>query len=253
MKETDALSPESATSGSLRGTRSHELAVTSGVEESPSQNEPSESASKETDQKSARDERLDRTQTAHDEERSADGQTLATLSTAGPVHSVFTKNQKMFIVFMASFGGFFSPVSATIYFPALNALALDLGVTSTLINLTLTSYMVCSGPRGPLATSLSTRLSRFFKASRLRSLAILPTALAVVRHTRYVLSSTLGRTSAWPCKTIMRPFLYFGACKVLGAVAPSPSLVGSFQTSLQSRRGESIWGSLPLAHCWAPR
>jgi MFS family permease len=70
-------------------------------------------------------------------------QNLAHVSSVGPVHSVFTKNQKRFIVFMASFGGFFSPISANIYFPALNALALDLGVTSTLINLTLTSYMVC--------------------------------------------------------------------------------------------------------------
>jgi MFS family permease len=70
-------------------------------------------------------------------------QDLARVSTVGPVHSVFTKNQKWFIVFMASFGGLFSGLSANTYYPALNAVALDLGVTSSLINLTLTSYMVC--------------------------------------------------------------------------------------------------------------
>ncbi len=68
--------------------------------------------------------------------------TTTTASAAGPVHSVFTKNQKRFIVFMASWAGFFSPVSGQIYFPALNPLARDLKVSDSLINLTLTSYMV---------------------------------------------------------------------------------------------------------------
>ena len=65
-----------------------------------------------------------------------------TLTDSGPLYSVFTKNQKIFIVFMASWAGFFSPVSGQIYFPALNALARDLHVSNSLINLTLTSYMV---------------------------------------------------------------------------------------------------------------
>lgn len=57
-------------------------------------------------------------------------------------YSVFTENQKRFIVFTASWAGFFSPVSSQIYFPALNTLARDLNVSNSLINLTLTSYMV---------------------------------------------------------------------------------------------------------------
>jgi Ca2+/Na+ antiporter len=67
---------------------------------------------------------------------------VRTVSTGGPVHSVFGKHQKLFIVLMASLGGFFSPVSANIYFPSLNSLARDLNVSNTTINLTLTSYMV---------------------------------------------------------------------------------------------------------------
>ncbi|KAL2406964.1 MFS-type transporter clz19 [Exophiala dermatitidis] len=92
---------------------------------------------------------LERTSTARDVTRpSYDMQiqrTTTSASWAGPVHSVFTKNQKRFIVFMAAWAGFFSPVSANIYFPALNPLAQDLHVSDTLINLTLTSYMIFQG------------------------------------------------------------------------------------------------------------
>lgn len=64
---------------------------------------------------------------------------------SGPAYSVFNKRQKRFIVFMVALGGFFSPLSANIYFPVLNALARDLKVSNQLINLTLTSYMIFQG------------------------------------------------------------------------------------------------------------
>lgn len=88
--------------------------------------------------------RLQRSQTACDDVNNGlPIEPLATTaSAASPVYSVFTKNQKRFIVFMAAWAGFFSPVSGNIYFPALNPLARDLNVSNTLINLTLTSYMV---------------------------------------------------------------------------------------------------------------
>ncbi|KAJ5081736.1 Kynureninase [Penicillium alfredii] len=60
-------------------------------------------------------------------------------------YSVFTETQRWYIVFMASWAGFFSPVSSQIYFPALNTLAQDLSVSNSLINLTLTSYMIFQG------------------------------------------------------------------------------------------------------------
>ena len=68
-----------------------------------------------------------------------------TRESSGPVFSVFTRHHKRLIVFLASFGGFFSPLSANIYFPALNSLARDLNVSNGLINLTLTSYMIFQG------------------------------------------------------------------------------------------------------------
>ena len=82
-------------------------------------------------------------------------------ASAGPPYSVFTKGQKQFIIFMASWAGFFSPVSANIYFPALNVLAKDLKVSNSLINLTLTSYMIFQGLApsfiGPIADSMGRR------------------------------------------------------------------------------------------------
>ncbi|EYE92653.1 putative MFS transporter [Aspergillus ruber CBS 135680] len=60
-------------------------------------------------------------------------------------YSSFSNLQKKYIVFTAAGAGFFSSLSAQIYFPALNALAEDLGVSSSLINLTVTSYMIFQG------------------------------------------------------------------------------------------------------------
>ena len=63
------------------------------------------------------------------------------VSTGSP-YSVFTSRQKKWIILTASLGAFFSPMSAQIYLPALNSIAKDLHVSSSLINLTVTTYMV---------------------------------------------------------------------------------------------------------------
>lgn len=64
---------------------------------------------------------------------------------SGPAYSVFNDRQRKFIVFMVACASFFSPLSANIYFPALNALSRDLKVSNELINLSLTSYMIFQG------------------------------------------------------------------------------------------------------------
>ena len=56
--------------------------------------------------------------------------------------SVFTLGQKRAIIFTASVASLFSPLAANIYFPALNTLASDLHVSTNLINLTVTTYLV---------------------------------------------------------------------------------------------------------------
>lgn len=64
---------------------------------------------------------------------------------SGPPHSIFSNHQKSYITFLAAWASFFSPLSANIYFPALTTLARDLHKSNTLINLTLTSYMIFQG------------------------------------------------------------------------------------------------------------
>ncbi|KAL2868055.1 putative citrate synthase [Aspergillus lucknowensis] len=58
-------------------------------------------------------------------------------------YSIFTPAQKRLIILTAAIASSFSPLSANIYYPALNALARDLHVTDAQINLTITTYMIC--------------------------------------------------------------------------------------------------------------
>ncbi|KAJ5225361.1 hypothetical protein N7468_006586 [Penicillium chermesinum] len=52
---------------------------------------------------------------------------------------------KRYIVFTAAGAGLFSSLSAQIYFPSLSVLANDLNVSTSMINLTVTSYMIFQG------------------------------------------------------------------------------------------------------------
>ncbi|KAI1171997.1 MFS general substrate transporter [Nemania sp. FL0916] len=60
----------------------------------------------------------------------------------GAKYTIFTSAEKKALVFAAALGAFFSPLSAQIYFPALDALSRDLHVSITEINLTVTTYMI---------------------------------------------------------------------------------------------------------------
>ncbi|KAI1077985.1 major facilitator superfamily transporter [Whalleya microplaca] len=62
-----------------------------------------------------------------------------------PKYSIFTTWEKRSIVLGAAMGAFFSPLTAQIYFPALNIISKDLGVTTNQINLTVTTYMIFQG------------------------------------------------------------------------------------------------------------
>lgn len=60
----------------------------------------------------------------------------------GPPYSIFTPRAKIFIVVAVSISSLISPFGATTFYPALDSIARDLNVTPTLINLSLTTYMV---------------------------------------------------------------------------------------------------------------
>lgn len=72
-----------------------------------------------------------------------------------PVHSVFPKRQKVTIILVVAFAGLFSPLTSAIYLPALNDIATDLKVETSLINLTITTYQIFQGLAPSFIGSLS--------------------------------------------------------------------------------------------------
>jgi hypothetical protein len=60
-------------------------------------------------------------------------------------YTAFNKTMRARIAVLASLAGFFSPLSANIYFPALPSIAKDLHVTIQLLNQTVTAYLVVQG------------------------------------------------------------------------------------------------------------
>jgi multidrug resistance protein len=78
-----------------------------------------------------------------------------------PVFSTFSVRQKMGITALVSLASVFSPISATIYVPALPTIADDLHVSVTLVNLSVTSYMILQGLApslwGPLTDAIGRR------------------------------------------------------------------------------------------------
>lgn len=75
---------------------------------------------------------------------------------AEPPFSIFTRGQKRWISWMASFGAMFSTLNSFIYFPAVVPMARDLNVSVALINLTITCYLVVAGLAPAVMGDLST-------------------------------------------------------------------------------------------------
>lgn len=68
-----------------------------------------------------------------------------TVETEEPPYSVLSAKQKLHLVLLVSVAGSFSPLSSNIYFPAVETISTQLGVSSSLIALTITIYMVIQG------------------------------------------------------------------------------------------------------------
>lgn len=71
------------------------------------------------------------------------GKEASPISEQDEIYSIFGVHKRRFVVFIAAAGAMFSSLSANIYFPIFDVLAEDLQVSNTLINLTVTTYMVC--------------------------------------------------------------------------------------------------------------
>lgn len=57
-------------------------------------------------------------------------------------YSVFPERKKIYIMLMASFSSLISPISSSIYYPALDDFARDMHVSVSMINLSVTTYLV---------------------------------------------------------------------------------------------------------------
>ncbi|KAG9048823.1 hypothetical protein FS837_011906 [Tulasnella sp. UAMH 9824] len=67
------------------------------------------------------------------------------VSTSSAPFSAFSKGEKWTIVAMAGVAGIFSPISGAIYFPAIPTIAKEFHTSISLINLTVTVYMIAQG------------------------------------------------------------------------------------------------------------
>lgn len=63
----------------------------------------------------------------------------------GRAHSAFGKYEKLFIIVMVTLASFFSPLSGQIYYPVMPTLVRSYHLTTALINLTITTYMIFQG------------------------------------------------------------------------------------------------------------
>ena len=76
---------------------------------------------------------------------SRDQEVQLTENPNSPPFTIFTNFEKRWISSVASFGAMFSTLSSYIYMPALVPIAIELGVSVTLVNLTVMSYLVVAG------------------------------------------------------------------------------------------------------------
>jgi MFS family permease len=80
----------------------------------------------------------------HDDEPAQDPRALSRVS-SGPAYTVFSRGMIWWIIAMNCISAFISPITANIYFPAIPAIARDLGVSTASVNLSLTTYMIFQG------------------------------------------------------------------------------------------------------------
>ncbi|KAH8908294.1 putative MFS transporter [Coniochaeta sp. PMI_546] len=77
-----------------------------------------------------------------------------------PVHSIFPRWQRIIYVYIASLAAFASPVSSSIYYPAMSSLAHDLNTSLTNISFTITAYMIFQGVAPTIVGGFSDRVGR---------------------------------------------------------------------------------------------
>lgn len=137
----------------------------------------------------------------------------------GPPHTIFTKRQQIVYVYIASLAAFASPVSSSIYYPAMQSIATDLNTSLTNISLTITAYMVRSVTKLRYRTRLT--IYRYSRASHLPSWAVSQIALAVDQPTFAHSQSSSLPTLDSLCKRISSHCSSYAVSKAVVVVAQS--------------------------------
>jgi multidrug resistance protein len=137
-------------------------------------------------------------------------------------YSVFTVGQKRAIIFAGSFAAWFSPMTGSIYFPALDRIGEDLGVSDSAMSITVTTYLIMQG--------LAPMMIAGFSDSAGRRPAY------ILCFTIYMISNlALGLQNNYVALLVLRLTQSAGSS---GTVALASGLVGDLITS--SERGQYI-------------
>ncbi|TKA64623.1 hypothetical protein B0A55_09565 [Friedmanniomyces simplex] len=141
-------------------------------------------------------------------------------------YSVFTTGQKRAIIVTASFAAWFSPMSGSIYYPALNQIASDLHVTSAKINITVTTYLILQGLAPMMIAGFSDKAGR-------------RPAYMVCFSVYTIANLALALQNSYVALLLLRMLQSAGSS---GTVALAQGLVGDCITS--SERGQYVaWAS----------
>jgi len=91
---------------------------------------------------------------------SQSGNDITLTRTFSAPYSIFNKRTKMFIVASVSITSLISPLGATTFYPALNTLADQLNVTPSMVNLSLTTYMIAQAIAPAIIAGMSDNSGR---------------------------------------------------------------------------------------------
>lgn len=137
-------------------------------------------------------------------------------------YSVFTIGQKRAIIFAGSFAAWFSPMTGSIYFPALDRIGEDLGVSDSAMSITVTTYLIMQGLAPMMIAGFSDTAGR--------------RPAYILCFTIYMLSNlALGLQNNYAALLVLRLTQSAGSS---GTVALASGLVGDLATS--SERGSYI-------------
>ncbi|RMZ81652.1 hypothetical protein DV737_g2423, partial [Chaetothyriales sp. CBS 132003] len=148
----------------------------------------------------------------------------------GSSWSIWSTQQRRFIILAASCASLLSPLSAQIYFPALNTIAKDLHVTDSLVNLSITAFMVFQAIAPTFTAQLSDTVGR-------RPLYMVCLCLYMAANIG------LGAQNSYPALLVLRCFQSAGSS---GTVALANAVATDITTTAERGRYIAYAAAIPM-------